>query len=342
MHDGVVARAKHIFGNLNVVAGRLGEIEESELSTGSCPRLPDLIARAALEGKRRAVTDGICGLKKIRQGRERDLTPDEVFGIEAIVLEEGRPSILIHEGDFLPPPPEWGALYTHRTEIRRSIGCVGRVAVEGDPYRSWLGTGFLIGPRSIMTSRAVALGFSRREGGSWKFRTRMSSRLDFAEEPGTNRSMDHLVTEVLGIHEDHDLALLRVEAASSSGAPLPEPLVLASSEPRDLRGREVYQIGYPAWDSRGGNKTMRTIFMDVFDVKRLQPGEVTGLAVAEARLRHDCSALGDTCGAPVIDLESHRVLGLHAGGRLHSGGRAVPLWLLARDSMIREANVNFA
>jgi hypothetical protein len=340
MKETIVARAKQIFSDLGAVSVRLREIEEDP-STDASPRLSDILSRAALEGKRRAVLDGIRGLKKIRLGHEGDLTPDELFGIEVIVLEEGRPSILIHDGDFLPPPPEWGALYTHRTEIRRSIGRVGRLTIDGDPRRSWQGTGFLVGPQTVLTSRSVALDFGRREGESWKLRTRFSATLDLSEEPGSRGPLDFVVTEIIGIHEDHDLALLRIEATSSSGAPLPEPFALMSGEPPNLHGREVYQIGYPAWDSRTGHTAMRAIFLEVFDVKRLQPGQVTGLTVADACLRHDCSALGDTCGAPVIDLESHLVLGLHTGGSLRERGHAVPLWLLADDPLIESAGMNF-
>jgi hypothetical protein len=340
MKKTIVARARQIFSDLEAVTVRLREIEEDP-SADASPRLPDILARAALEGKRRAVTDGVRGLKKLRYGQEGDLTSDELFGIEVIVLEEGRPSILIHDGDFLPPPPEWGTLYTHRKEIRGSIGRVGRVTIDGDPRRSWLGTGFLVGPQTVLTSRSVALDLGRREGEGWKFRTRCSATFDLAEEPGSKWPLDFLVTEIIGIHEDHDLALLRIEATASSGAALPEPFALMSSEPPKLHGREVYQIGYPAWDSRAGNRPMRAIFLDVFDVKRLQPGQVTGLTIAEARLRHDCSTLGDTCGAPVIDLESHLVLGLHTGGRLGERGHAVPLWLLTGDPLIKSASVNF-
>jgi hypothetical protein len=340
MKETTIARARQIFNDLEALAVRLREIDEDP-PTEPSPRLSDILARAALEGKRRAVTDGVRGLKKVRYGHAGDLTPDELFGIEVIVLEEGRPSILIHDGDFLPPPPEWGTLYTHRKEIRRSISRVGRLTIDGDPRRSWLGTGFLVGPQTVLTSRSVALGFGRREGEGWKFRTRFSSTLDLSEEPGAEGPLGFLVTEIIGIHEDHDLALLRIEATSSSGASLPEPFALMSSEPPNLHGRDVYQIGYPAWDSRAGNTPMRAIFLDVFDVKRLQPGQLTGLTIAEARMWHDCSMLGDTCGAPVIDLESHVVLGLHTGGRLREHGDAVPLWLLTGDSLMKSANVNF-
>ena len=135
---------------------------------------------------------------------------------------------------------------------------------------------------------------------------------------------------------------MRVESASSSGESLPEPFLLEATAPPDLRGRDVYQIGYPAWDSRAGNEPLQAIFMDLFDVKRLRPGQATAIDVSGNRLQHDCSTLGDTCGAPIIDLESHRVLGLHVGGRFQDGGYAVPLWSLARDPLFKKTKLNFA
>jgi hypothetical protein len=341
MSEPTVGRVRRVFSDLETVTGRLLEIDESEqdiADSGSQERLAD----AALEEKRLAITHGVRGLEKIRQGRESELTEAEELGIEAVVLEEGRPSIPVHDGDFLPPPPEWGALYTHRKEIRSSLGRVGRVEVDRDGGRSWLGTGFLAGPQIIMTSRGVALDFSRRDGRSWKFRARMSSWLDFREVPDAGPPAGYAVTEIIGIHEDHDLALLRIEATSLSGDPLPEPFVLAKEEPSDLRDREAYQIGYPARDSRDADERMHAIFHDVFDVKRLRPGRITGLTAGGVRMSHDCSSLGDCSGAPVIDLESHRVLGLHVAGRLREHGHAVPLWLLTEDPLIESAKINYA
>ena len=98
MHESTTSRLRRVFSDLEALAGRLEEIDEAgplqpELSP---PRGRDLLAGAAFEGKRVAIAHGLSGLSKIRHGRESQLTEVEEFGIAAIVLEEGRPSILIH------------------------------------------------------------------------------------------------------------------------------------------------------------------------------------------------------------------------------------------------------
>ncbi|MCZ0975454.1 trypsin-like peptidase domain-containing protein [Streptomyces albulus] len=119
-------------------------------------------------------------------------------------------------------------------------------------------------------------------------------------------------------------------------------LAVAADAPPDLPGRPVYCVGYPAWDGRRNEpESMRRIFLDVYGVKRLQPGTATGLAADGSVLRHDCSTLGDTSGAPVIDLVDHRVVGLHCGGRYGRGNYAVPLWQLVEDPLLVRGGVNF-
>ena len=48
---------------------------------------------------------GIDGLVKVAEHRENDLDDAERFGMRAIVHLEGRPAILIEDGDFGAPPP---------------------------------------------------------------------------------------------------------------------------------------------------------------------------------------------------------------------------------------------
>ena len=101
-------------------------------------------------------------------------------------------------------------------------------------------------------------------------------------------------------------------------------------------------IGYPAWDGRRNDpEPMRRIFADIYNVKRLQPGEISGAAPASFELLHDCSTLGGNSGSPVVDLETHRVLGLHVGGRYLENSHAIPLWTLRADPLIQRARLNF-
>jgi hypothetical protein len=81
--------------------------------------------------------------------------------------------------------------------------------------------------------------------------------------------------------------------------------------------------------------------MDIYNVKRLQPGTTTELVPEQNVMKHDCSTLGGNSGSPVFDLTDHRVLGLHFGGRYGFGNYAVPLWQLVDDPLLRRAEVNF-
>ncbi|MGH9248561.1 MAG: trypsin-like serine peptidase, partial [Acidimicrobiales bacterium] len=108
-------------------------------------------------------------------------------------------------------------------------------------------------------------------------------------------------------------------------------------------GRPVYVIGYPAWDGRRNEpEPMRRIFMDVYNVKRLQPGVTVESQTPQTVLRHDCSTLGGNSGSPVFDLASHTVVGLHFGGRYGVGNYAVPLWRMVDDPLVASAGLNFA
>ena len=99
-------------------------------------------------------------------------------------------------------------------------------------------------------------------------------------------------------------------------------------------------MGYPAWDGRRNDPAeMRKIFGEIFEVKRLQPGEMTGLTGKV--FKHDCSTLGGNSGSCVVDLETHQVLGLHFGGRYLEGNTAVALWTLTGDPLLKQAKVNF-
>jgi S1-C subfamily serine protease len=170
----------------------------------------------------------------------------------------------------------------------------------------------------------------------------MTARIDFREELGGYAPMEFEITGVIGVHEDRDLALLRVEGASSDGRALPDPLPVAAREPDDLYGRDVYVVGYPAWDGRRGEPdALRRIFMDVYNVKRLQPGRAVTYSAKFSALEHDCSTLGGNSGSPVVDLETHEVIGLHFGGRYGLGNYAVPLWMLTADPLLAKGEVNF-
>lgn len=304
--------------------------EDVELALGEPVRTA--VERTA-EGARRAI-------RKIRRdGPSARLDPDEIVGTEAIVLLVGRPAILIQAGRFFPPQSPWSKLERIRDAIQATIQSVGRIEVKGHPAMEWIGTGWLIANDVVITNRHVAKEFTRQAGRSWVFEPGMRGRIDFREEFGGGGSAEFRLTEVIGVHDDVDLALFRV-VRRAAGKPLPAPLKLVSRKVRPKKGQEVYVIGFPASDSRRNDPDeMRRIFDNIYNVKRLQPGEV--IRVSGSEFKHDCSTLGGNSGSCVVDLESHRVLGLHFSGRYLEANKAVALWKLADDRLMKKAGIEF-
>jgi hypothetical protein len=81
-------------------------------------------------------------------------------------------------------------------------------------------------------------------GGGVEFVPGMSASLDVAENPDEGTSARFPITNIIGIHETFDLALLRVEKRVN-GLELPEPLKIGSAPPGTLEGHEIYVIGSP-------------------------------------------------------------------------------------------------
>jgi len=343
LSPGVADEVRRVFGDVAEVAERLQRDRfAAPVHTLEAGDAEDPMVQASRRERARVVNAGIDGLAKLAEGREDDLDDRERLGLTAVILLEGRPAILIQDGDFRTPPHEWSHLTQCRDRVREVIARSGRVEVEGHLDYEWVGTASLVAPTTLMTNRHVAQEFCARHGRAWTFRQGMTSRIDFLGELGSTTSVEFEITDVIGLHEKHDLALLRVQSASPDGRALPDPLTVAASEPRGLLGRDVYVVGYPALDSRRNEpEQLRNIFADVYDVKRLQPGRTVGYSTMYSAIEHDCSTLGGNSGSPVVDLETHQVIGLHFGGRFGVGNYAVPLWMLAGDPLLREGELNF-
>jgi V8-like Glu-specific endopeptidase len=307
--------------------------------------LPPDPVDAALQAQREAAIEaGQRGIERVLQeGPDASLSSDERFGMEAIVLLVGRPALLIEDGRFLAPPADWPVLEEERAGIERTIRSVGRIEVEGHPNLEWIGTGFLVAKDIVMTNRHVAVEFTAPRGdGRWGVAPGIRARIDFREEHGGTGSAEFSIKGLIGIHGTYDMALFRLDPAD--GMPAPLPLSPASPAPAEnLLGRTVYVVGYPAWDGRRNDPApMQRLFADIYNVKRLQPGSMMEYLAGQQTFTHDCSTLGGNSGSPVVDLESHRVLGLHFGGRYQESNNAVALWDLRNDPLIQRAGLQFA
>lgn len=353
----LITNTRHLLPNLDELEEQLAEEPEAIISrafppTGQASR-PRALETTVLESevlnqinsddaqlRGRVVQAARRAISKIRvKGENALLEPDEALGYEAIVTLEGRPAIPIYYGGvFGTPPSAWEILNEARESIEKACRSAGRIEVSGHPDVDWVGTGFLVADDIVMTNRHVAKTFCQQSSSRWMFEMGMRACIDYGEEYFKSER-EFPFEGVIGIHEKYDLALLRVSRDSSQGGTPPDSLILASSEPEPIQGRKVYVVGYPAWDPRRNDPwVMERIFGHRYDYKRLQPGELLTLSHTDSVLYHDCSTLGGNSGSCLIDLETHRVIGLHFGGRYLTANKAVPLWMLRDDPLLRALN----
>jgi hypothetical protein len=378
---GVAAHATHLLPDLEAVAEQLernpqgvmtrafadaGPGSGSRAIVGPRAGLPPMAAdpvNAALTAERRRLLEiGAGALETLRtEGPAATLSAEAQLGIEAIV-SIARPALLLEDGAFGDPPPPWDAILgPHRQTIRTAAMSVGRIGVRGLPQVPYAGTGFLVAADVVMTNCHVARVFSQlAPEGNWSFQPGLEAELDLFEDPDAPRppgapAASLRIEEVIGIHPDLDLALLRV-APPPAGDGIARPLSVMARDPSDVAGRNIYVLGYPAPDYRNNADLQRSIFGDRYFVKRLQPGAVMEPPMnATIRMKpcssgtepddvifHDASTLGGNSGSCVVDLDSNQVIGLHFAGKYMEYNEAVALWRLVDDPLLTRARVNFA
>lgn len=313
--------------------------------------MQDLMARiqdavAGMERRDRALAEEMAGFreKASTQGAAATLTeaifpervglesaaPGPEIALETIVLRTGRPVLAVVRDEALlefrdADSEVWRQrLVAAKTRLACAVKAVGRVEVAHHPRVNWLGTGWLVADDILVTNRHVANEFGRSSGSGFVFRQgsgrRMTAAVDFLEEFGRLESRELRVRKILHIEGDSgpDLALLQIERRRGE---VVAPIALASGEARE--DQQVAVIGYPAKDSRIPDQDlMESIFGNVFNKKRLAPGQITGRQGGS--VLHDCSTLGGNSGSVVLDLASGAALGLHFAGRFLEANFAVP------------------
>ena len=255
-----------------------------------------------------------------------------------IVLRVGRPVLAIVGNtarlDFADSD---SAVWRRRLQssaplLERAAQAVGRIEVTGTGGVPFVGTGWIVDRNTVVTNRHVALTFARRAGNGFTFKQRsrtrrMSVAIDFLEETGRDDELTFPIVEVLHIEDERgpDFALLRVDHGDDRHA-LASPIPLATS--RVETEQQVAVIGYPARDSRVPDaQLMQSIFGDVYDKKRLAPGQIT--TATKQVVFHDCSTLGGNSGSVLLDLATGQAVGLHFAGRFLEANYAVPASVLA-------------
>ena len=285
------------------------------------------------------------GLQKLAENRVDELTDDEIFGLEAIVLPQNRPVVFVRGAGYDELVDPWLGLNESATKARITalLPSVGRIEVPNLPQFPYAGTGFVVGKGLMMTNRHVAGLFSTGLGLKITYNAG-DAAVDFKKQIDSvdgDRTAYLNVRKVEMVHPYWDMALLSVD-----GLPESRMLKLSVTSPEDLVGRNIIALGYPAKDWRNDIALQDRIFQGQYNVKRLQPGTVRPRRKANSfgnlvnALTHDASTLGGNSGSAIIDVEKGEVLALHFGGEYLKANYAVPMYELARDRRVA-SRLNF-
>eukprot|EP01116_Phalansterium_solitarium_P014501 TRINITY_DN321_c2_g1_i2.p1 TRINITY_DN321_c2_g1~~TRINITY_DN321_c2_g1_i2.p1 ORF type:complete len:549 (+),score=217.15 TRINITY_DN321_c2_g1_i2:144-1790(+) len=259
--------------------------------------------------------------------------------LEAIVRVTNRPSLLVTNGVFADPAEaKWRvALNANRQHILQALRAVGRVECENpDVPVPFLGTAWMVTDKLAITNTHVARMLLDFDGtsGSRAFPKNLGSNKQSGKpfRAFVNFDAQHLTTGESRVaikrvvwaannwekitNYEPDMALLELDDSS----PLPAPIPLAD---KPLRvGSQVVVIGYPAKDSRNPLDEMENYFKNIYNVKRIAPGDLTEY-VDESHLKHDATTLGGNSGSVVLDMYTGSAVGLHYGGLVHEYNIAV-------------------
>jgi hypothetical protein len=181
---------------------------------------------------------------------------------------------------------------------------------------------------------------------------------DYHQQPKDATNACYPIKSILYDNEEFDIALLLVPFASTMTAaerearsePRFEPLTLTlTTDAVTAERREVCVIGCPDEDPFATDAERNSIFKGVFDVKRVQPGQINRVLMEGAVLGHTCSTLRGNSGSPVIDLATNQVIGIHRRGSREQPGEpamndATALWLVpaAVADVLRKAQDIYA
>lgn len=225
--------------------------------------------------------------------------------------------------------------------IQGAVRSIGRIELEGHPYLPWVGTGFLVSPRRFLLARYAAEIFCEGKGDAGLtlksgFKVFLSSPPELSETVRFRLP----VTAVRFLHPFFQVALCELGAGDIEVNSEDEEvgLTLAADEAACAVGRKVAVLGFAALDSRNDPEAQKKAYGDIAEVLYFQPGDLTGMPEDYAKapaLEYDCSTTGGSGGAPLIDLESGLVLGVHYAGRYLEGNYAAPGPQLARDRRVR-------
>ena len=138
-------------------------------------------------------------------------SPGAELQLETIVMRTGRPVLAVKRDEAQltfedPDSLVWTSRLTAaRSHLVQAAKAVGRIEVEGHSL-AWLGTGWLVGPETIVTNRHVAAEFGRGSGSTFVFRKgldgqAMRASIDLLEEIDREDDLTFEIREILHIED---------------------------------------------------------------------------------------------------------------------------------------------
>jgi len=359
--EDLIESARRMLGDLQAVESSYREDPERMQKLAFAPLAP-LAGERAIVGPRAGpgsdqdasllahLEAGASAVEELTaSGAGATLTVEQETGLDVLLHFTARPALQLEDWSFSDASPPWGGPLIDAAErVVENGQRVGRIGKGGAAHA---GTGFLVADDVVMTNCHVAREIADADAG-WELIPGPAPTVSFAPDPDAAGAAAHEITGVIGVHDRLDLALLRV-----AGGDLPAPLELASAPPNPLEGHSAYVVGYPARNPRQQEPWLaKLVFGDRYGIKRLQPGAVLApevgpplserpcshLTTSADVFHHDASTLGGNSGSCVVDLATHRVIGLHFAGAHRRYNDAVALWLLADDPLLTGAGVRFA
>jgi len=248
-------------------------------------------------------TDAGRALKLLRDGHVP--TPVQLIALEKLIRMM-RPVLFVREGvvealhaDVKPSFPEWALFTDGLKALAYSFGAIFFDGSSVNPYA----TGFLVGPRLLMTNRHVAIGLTHGSG----VLDPSAARVDFEQEYRVNPSRQPIaIDSVVAIHPDQDLALFRLASSVEDRPPL------RFSDTDAKAGTHVGAVGYPMADTGRNPLFVNALFNGRFGVKRAAPGAI--ISSRGPSCFHDCTTLGGNSGSPLLSLETSEVIAVHCEG----------------------------
>jgi S1-C subfamily serine protease len=301
--------------------------------------------RAAVE---RALTRAHDVAQRIKRDGDALLTPEDRDVLDLFILVVQRPALFIRKGRVVNPPENWVELGRGSEAMGDVIASVGRLQTSSG---ATVGTGFLAGPRRVLTNNHVVCGLLGEQDDFWRtdrksYRDACAGATWSGGSPvfeifGEAESSASATARVVSVqpHGEVDLAVLELDAMPDTS----RTIALSASAPQPVLGRRVFAVGYPTADARdmfGRSITPEPVMARIFGIdaatlgtKRLSPGVLVE-GEGEFEISHDASTLRGSSGSCIVDIRTKRVLAIHCGGRYETRNRAIPLWKLAGDPLL--------